>query len=113
MVKHERLYTLLLAVFAVSILCSLAVLIAFMALPAQARPVSRWPDWVHVVSAFMGGVYFCAAAGTLLLRHAQPAIGRRVTRALNIALLFAVPFGTALGLYGLWKVNGAAAESAR
>jgi hypothetical protein len=112
MVKHERLYTLLLAVFAVGILCSMAVLVAFMALPAQARPVSRWPDWVHFVSAFLGGVYFCAVAGTLLLRHAQPDIGRRVTKLLNIALLFALPFGTALGLYGLWKVNGTAAEGA-
>jgi hypothetical protein len=112
MVKHERLYTVLLAVFAFGILCSTAVLVAFLALPAQARPVSRWPDWVHVVSAFVGGVYYCAVAGTLLLRRAQPATGRRVTKFLNIALLLAPPFGTALGVYGLWKVNGTAAEGA-
>jgi hypothetical protein len=112
MIKHERLYTLLLAIFAVSILCSNAVLTAYMALPVQARPVSRLPDWVHFVSAFLGGFYFCAVVGTLLLRLADPTIGRRLTRILNITLLFALPFGTALGLYGLWKANGTPAESA-
>lgn len=110
MVKHERLYTTLLVVFAVGILCSIAVLAAFMDLPAQARPLKQWPDWVHFVSAFLSGVYFCAVVGTLLLRQTQPAASRSVTKALNIALLFALPFGTALGLYGLWKVDATAAK---
>jgi len=105
MVKHERLYATLLAVFACAILCQMGVLVAFFALPAEARPVSQWPDWVHFLSAFLGGACFCAVIGILLLRQAQAAVGRRFTRIFNVALLFAPPFGTALGLYGLWKVD--------
>jgi hypothetical protein len=105
MVKHERLYTSLLVIFAVAILCSMAVVALFMALPAEARPVQHWPDWLHYVSAFLSGVYFCAVVTTLLLRRAERATSHRATRALNVALLFAPPFGTAIGVYGLWRVE--------
>ena len=111
MVKHERLYTALLVVFAVGILCSMGVLAAFMSLPPGARPPTRWPDWAMVLTAFLNGVYFCAMVLTLIFRRARPVTGRQLTRVLNIALLFAPPFLTALGLYGLWKVDRAAQEN--
>ena len=36
---------------------------------------------------------------------------RIATKALNIVLLIAIPFGTALGIYGLLKVDKEAAPS--
>jgi hypothetical protein len=105
MVKHERLYTVLLMVFSVGILCSMGILAAFLALPPDARPPTKWPDWVLVLSAFLNGMYFCAMVLTLIFRRAQPSTGRQLTRLLNIALLFAPPFLPVLGLYGLWKVD--------
>jgi hypothetical protein len=105
MVKHERLYTALVVVFAVGILCSMGLLAAFIALPPGARPPTRWPDWVMVLSAFLNGAYFCAMVLALIFRRVHPVTGRQLTRVLNIALLFAPPFLTALGVYGLWKVD--------
>jgi hypothetical protein len=87
------------------ILCSVGAMVAVMALPVDARPAMKWPEWSVLVSAFVSGVYLCGLAGTLFLRRVQPETGVRVTRALNMALLLAPPFGTALGLYGLWKVD--------
>jgi hypothetical protein len=105
MVKHERLYCALLVILAAGILCSMGLLAAVLALPAGARPPMKWPDWSLPLLAFLNGAYFCAAALTLLFRRMEPSTGRRLTRGLNIALLFAPPFGTVLGLYGLWKVD--------
>ena len=107
MIRHDRLYCTLLAVLAVYCLCGMGLLIAFTALPAEARPATRWPEWLFPVVAFINGAYFCATVLTLILRRTDPASGRRLTRALNIALLFGPPFGTALGLYGLAKVDRA------
>jgi hypothetical protein len=111
MVRHERLYAALLVVFAAGILCSMGVLAAFMALPPGVRPPTRWPDWAMVLTAFLNGVYFCAMVLALIFRRVHPAAGRQLTRVLNIALLFAPPFLTALGLYGLWKVDRPAQEN--
>jgi hypothetical protein len=108
MVNHERLYTALLVVFAAGILCSMGVVAAYLALPVDARPPTHWPEWVMFLTAFLNGVYFCAIVLTLLFRRVRPLTGRHLTRALNIALLFAPPFLTAVGLYGLWKVDRAA-----
>jgi hypothetical protein len=42
---------------------------------------------------------------TLLLRYTKPRLGNVFTKALNILLLFCFPVGTALGIYGLIKVD--------
>ena len=105
MFKHERLYSILLTALALNGLCGVVLLAALMAIPVADRPPTQLPDWSFPILAFLNGVYFCAAALALILRWAAPAVGRRVTRELNIALLFGPPLGTALGLYGLWKVD--------
>lgn len=112
MVKHERLYSVLLAVVAVNSLCGMVGLAVIMALPAAARPPMILPDWSIPLLAFLNGAYVGTAILALIFRRAHPATGRRVTRALNIALLFGPPVGTMLGLYGLWKVDRTAEECA-
>jgi hypothetical protein len=43
--------------------------------------------------------------GVLVIRLAFPAHRKWPTVALNIVMLMLVPLGTALGIYGLWKVD--------
>jgi hypothetical protein len=49
--------------------------------------------------------YTVAMAITFFARRFRPDTGRRLTWLLNWALLPAIPVGTVLGLYGLWKVD--------
>ena len=48
-------------------------------------------------------ILFCLT--TLVLRHLRPELGRLVTQGLNIFLLLLPPFGMAIAIYGLLKVN--------
>jgi hypothetical protein len=112
MVKHERLYSVLLAILSVYALCGVALLAALMAIPAGERPPTWLPDWSLPLVTFLNGAYVCAAILALYLRRAAPDAGRRVTRGLNVALLFGPPFGTLLGVYGLWKVDRPAPAAA-
>jgi hypothetical protein len=50
-------------------------------------------------------LYLIAIGFTLLLRFFAPATGRTVSKALNIVLLPIVPFGTAVGIYGLLNAD--------
>jgi hypothetical protein len=50
-------------------------------------------------------VLLAAMVATLILRGVAPPAGRVATMALNIVLLIVFPFGTALGIYGLLKVD--------
>jgi hypothetical protein len=57
------------------------------------------------MTAWIEGVYLAAMVVTLVLRGTAPGAGRVATKALNIVMLVAFPFGTAVGIYGLWKVD--------
>ena len=105
MVNHGRLYNALLVALAAGILCSVGVLVAFMALPADARPAMKVPPWSVPLLAFVNGAYLCAVVLTLIFRLTKSAASRHLTRGVNVALLLTPPFGTALGLYGLWAVG--------
>jgi hypothetical protein len=53
-------------------------------------------------------IYAALVAGMvviLILRGTAPGAGRIATKALNIVLLVVFPLGTALGIYGLMKVD--------
>ena len=66
------------------------------------EPILRF---VFEVCAFTEGAYVFAIAITLCLRTWAPDIGRTATVALNILLLLMFPIGTAIGIYGLSKVD--------
>lgn len=51
-------------------------------------------------------IIFCLTA--LILRHVRPVLGRLVTLGLNIFLLLFPPFGMAIAIYGLLKVDKSA-----
>lgn len=50
-------------------------------------------------------VLIAAMVVTLIRRGVAPRAGRVATMALNIILLIVFPFGTALGIHGLLKVD--------
>ena len=65
----------------------------------------EWDDIVEVGVDIGSTPVRVATVMTAWLRRVEPAAGKRVSRVLNYALLPAAPFGTALGIYGLTKVD--------
>jgi uncharacterized membrane protein YqjE len=54
------------------------------------------------------GIFVCFwlfVVGVLVIRIVLPAYRKWPTVALNVVMLMMIPFGTALGIYGLWKVD--------
>ncbi len=74
----------------------------FMGRNARTPPETRW---VFQMVAWIYAALLAATVVTLLVRATSPGAGRVATMALNIVLLFFFPFGTALGVYGLMKVD--------
>jgi hypothetical protein len=93
MSKHDRIYTILLMVMCFGWLLSIGVL-------ANAKPGPSIRLILFINACLLG-----ASVLTLLLRFKKPALGKVATKALNIVLLAGFPIGTALGIYGLWKVD--------
>jgi hypothetical protein len=107
-ISHDRLYSILLVVLAASTAMSVPLgLVVYILRARQGVPAFAWaiPDWVAPWNAMICTGYLVLMVLTAWLRRTEPAAGRRVTRVLNFLLLPAIPFGTALGIYGLMKVD--------
>src|SRR5665213_526778 len=98
----NRNYTIALIVLA--LFCTLGALsLLFNAFRQTTPPLDPAVKWAFIFSAVVNG--FCAAimAATLIIRGATHGDFRVIwTKAVNIFLLFVIPFGTAIGIYGLW-----------
>jgi hypothetical protein len=99
--RHNRIYTTLLIVLAAFF--SLGMIGMFFmsrnpAVPAESR-------WVFQMSLCIYAALVAGMVVILILRGTAPGAGRIATKALNIVLLVVFPFGTALGIYGLMKVD--------
>jgi uncharacterized membrane protein YqjE len=98
---HDYVYTTLLGVcsfFVASGMISLAFIRLTPTMPSDARSIM-------LMTLCIEGVYFVAMIAVLLIRLVFPSHRRWPTLGLNIVLLLLVPFGTALGIYGLWKID--------
>ena len=99
--RHNRIYTALL--IALAVFCALGMISLFAMSRSPTMPAeSRWTFQMII------GIYallIVVMAATLILRGVAPSAGRVATMALNIILLIVFPFGTALGIYGLLKVD--------
>jgi hypothetical protein len=106
-VDHERMYSMLLAVFVTFNLATIGggFVILRLAGGRWEGPVGHLPEsaipWVSTI--FNG--YTIAMLVTLFARRYQPALGVKLTRYLSWALLPALLFGPLLGLYGLLFVD--------
>jgi len=102
-INHNRLYCIILAFLAFLSIATAAGLIYWRRniggpLGHLSEPALPW-------FAAADLIYGTAMLATLCVRRYLPALGRRLTRLLNWALLPAVPVGTVISLYGLWKVD--------
>jgi len=98
---HDHVFTGLALglVFLLVLMCtSLFSMTRNPALPPESK-------WVFEMSASVALCYAAIVVLSMILRWAFPASRRVFTIALSVALLVYVPFGTALGIYGLWKVD--------
>jgi hypothetical protein len=105
MLRHDRLYNIILVLLGVNLLCGLVLLTVLLGMPPAGRPRMLVPQWSLPLLAFAHGFYLLAITATLAVRSTRLPIGRRLTKAMNCLFLIAPPFGTALGIYGLWKVD--------
>ncbi len=98
---HNVVYMALLAALAFFYIIG-AVMFLLIVRSSDTPPESRW---VFQMTLFMEFAYVAAMVATLILRGVSSKVGRVATLAMNIILLPLIPFGTALGIYGLWKVD--------
>jgi len=105
MVNHNRVYNAILIALGLYTLTGIGMLVVLMGMAPDARPRMRIPNWSLAPLAVINAFYLVAVIVTLVSRLVRPAMGRRLTRAMNLLLLIAPPFGTVLGIYGLWKVD--------
>lgn len=98
--RHDTIYSVLLGVLAF-FLALATVEMAFLAANLS-KPETGWVLWM-VFSIEL--LLTATIALTLLVRIVWPDNRKWLTLATNIILLLLFPFGTALGIYGLWKVD--------
>jgi hypothetical protein len=104
---HERVYSVLLGALALHAVVASCMLGWLSTVSTTSGPLSLpyAPDWSLPWQAALTGAYATAIVFTLLLRHHRPEVGRRMTRALNWALIPMIPIGSLVGFYGHWKVD--------
>ena len=103
LVSHNRIYCIVLTIFIPLTLFNAVALFYWWLTVGE--PIGH----LQRVGCPMGGganvVYAVSMCATLVARTWRPGLGRKLTFALNLALLPAFLCGTILGIYGLWKVD--------
>jgi len=99
--RHDTIYTALLGA-----LCAMSLLGTVM-MGVMTRAPGQAPEtvWVLKVVFVMYLVFLLLQVAVLIIRIAFPQHRKWPTVALNVFLLLWLPFGTALGIYGLWKAD--------
>ena len=98
---HDHIYTTLLAVFAFFLLIGVGSLIWIRTLPNPGgtdRSALLFPIIIE-------SMYVVASIAIVIRRIAAPRVRRWPTFALNCILIPMIPLGTALAIYGFWKVD--------
>lgn len=105
MTNHNRAYVAVLASLAAMAVLSSGLLVFLAGAAAGGRLDTHLPDWSLTWVAVINFAYAMAIVVVLCARRFKPETGRRLTRLLNWALLPALPGGTIVGIYGLWRVD--------
>jgi hypothetical protein len=103
---HERIWIALVGAFGFFCVNGMVTML-FLIRGVHAKPGSSPPDtWVLEYVAVVMAMHALAIAATIVMRFVKPPVGRVMTKALNIIMLISMfPIGTAIGIYGLWKVD--------
>jgi hypothetical protein len=99
--RHDQIYTTLLGVVCVLVLLGI-VSVHFISKLSTMTPDVRA---ILMMEAGIEAIYLLFLLAVLLVRLIYPSYRRWPTLGVNILLLLFFPFGTALGIYGLWKVD--------
>lgn len=106
--NHERVYLAALVLVGLSTTLTIPLGLSVYILRSVGMSESarvHVPNWALPWFVAISGFYIAFILVALTARRLRPAVGRRLTRMLNFALLLAPPAGTLLGLYGLLKVD--------
>jgi hypothetical protein len=103
--NHNRIYLAALAILGTSAIFNAGLLLFLSGASTAGAVNTHLPDWSLPWIALINLVYALAIIITLCARWFSPESGRALTRILNWALLPALPGGTVVGLYGLWKAD--------
>lgn len=97
--RHDTVYTALLGAMAFFILIATGEMFFLR------RRINPDAAWVFSLVGFIYASLLLFMIAVLAIRIAWPAQRKWVTVTLNVILLVLIPFGTVLGIYGLWKVD--------
>jgi hypothetical protein len=105
--QHDKIYTVLLGVL------GFLLILGIISLNHTRTRLSDNPDTASVMTMAMEteACVLLAIIVVFLIRILAPAYRKWPTLGLNIVLLIGIPLGTALGIYGLWKVDKATPET--
>ena len=106
MINHDRMYSAALATLAAMAVTSSGLLLFLAGASTAGSLQTHLPSWSFPWVAAVNFAYAVAIIIVLCARKFRPESGRRLTRVLNWALLPALPGGTVVGVYGLWKATG-------
>jgi hypothetical protein len=105
MINHNRIYSAGLAILAALAALSSGLLMFLSGAAAGGGHDTYLPEWTYPWVAMLNFAYVIAIVVVLCARRFKPKTSRRLTRFLNWALLPALPGGTLVGAYGLWRVD--------
>ena len=103
--NHNRIYSAALVVLAVLAALSSGLLLLRAGASGGGSVDAHLPDWSLLWVAVINSAYAIAIAVTLCARRFTPEKGRVLSHLLNWALLPALPGGTLVGLYGLFRAD--------
>lgn len=105
MKNRNRMYATALAVLALLATLSSGLLLFLAGASTGGAIDTPLPEWSLPWVALINFAYAFAIIVTLCARRFSPATGRAISRVLNWTLLPALPGGTIVGLYGLFRAD--------
>jgi len=111
--RPDRTYAILLIVLALIYGSGILTSLFIPQIPAT-PPMDPSVKWAFRLSAAIGAFLVALIVATLIVRSVTRNNGCLIwTKAFNIFLLLVFPLGTAVGIYGLWKVDKAPPSAGR
>jgi len=105
MINHNRMYSAALAALGATAAIGAGLLLFLAGASRGGSLNTHLPDSSLPWIAMINFAYAMAITIVLCARWFEPQSGQRLTRLLNWALLPALPGGTIVGVYGLWKAD--------
>jgi hypothetical protein len=106
--NRYRLFLLLYTGFLIISCLQLPYAVNYQDASGEPLPATTIVIWDYLIKVYIFYAVLCISAFIIRLR--KPSFMKTATKAVNILLLFNVPAGTVLGIYGLLKVDKESAD---